>query len=241
MPLFVVEYTYSAVTDAGRDDHRTAHRDWLADLVEQKTVIVSGPYADDSGAFIVVAADTAEIVEGLFTHDPFVAHGLVPPTGSSNGHRSWARSATNRLAQRYHPTVGTALRPAGAATVTPDRQHPQAMNPLHRANTTGAENPPGRERHSPVGRHLRLLAQPRRPRQRSGRLADHILRDHNQLDRRCGTYPRSDADERRPGELGGLARPDPTNTDVDHARSLMAPPATKATVLSDHQERDRPR
>lgn len=78
MPLFVVEYTYSAVTDAGRDDHRTAHRDWLADLVEQKTVIVSGPYADDSGAFIVVAADTAEIVEGLFTHDPFVAHGLVP-------------------------------------------------------------------------------------------------------------------------------------------------------------------
>ncbi|RZL77285.1 MAG: hypothetical protein EOP32_25530 [Rhodococcus sp. (in: high G+C Gram-positive bacteria)] len=78
MPLVVVEYTYSAVTAAGRDEHRTAHRDWLADLVEQKTVIVSGPYADDSGAFIVVAADTAETVERLFTQDPFVAHGLVP-------------------------------------------------------------------------------------------------------------------------------------------------------------------
>jgi len=78
MPLFVVEYTYSAVTAAGRAEHRTADRDWLADLVEQETVIVSGPYTDDSGAFVVVDADTAETVEQLFTQDPFVTHGLVP-------------------------------------------------------------------------------------------------------------------------------------------------------------------
>ncbi|KXX58497.1 YciI family protein [Rhodococcus sp. LB1] len=78
MPLFVVEYTYSTATAAGRDEHRTAHRDWLADLVEKKTVIVSGPYADNSGAFIIVDADTAESVEQLFTQDPFVTHGLVP-------------------------------------------------------------------------------------------------------------------------------------------------------------------
>ncbi|MGV9863625.1 YciI family protein [Rhodococcus koreensis] len=78
MPHFVIEYTYSADTAAGRDQHRTAHRAWLADLVEQQTVIVSGPYADDSGAFIVVdAADTAT-VEQLVTRDPFVIHGLVP-------------------------------------------------------------------------------------------------------------------------------------------------------------------
>lgn len=62
---------------AGRDEHRAAHRAWLADLVEKKTVITSGPYADDSGAFIVVDADTAESVEQLFTQDSFVTHGLV--------------------------------------------------------------------------------------------------------------------------------------------------------------------
>jgi hypothetical protein len=31
MPLFVVDYTYSAVTAAGRDEHRATHRAWLAD------------------------------------------------------------------------------------------------------------------------------------------------------------------------------------------------------------------
>ncbi len=81
MPLCVVDYTYSAVTAAGRDEHRATHRAWLADLVEQKTVIVSGPYADDSGAFIVVDAADADTVERLFIQDPFVTHGLVPAQG----------------------------------------------------------------------------------------------------------------------------------------------------------------
>ena len=78
MPLFVVEYTYSAHTAAGRDTYRSAHRAWLSELVDRQTVVACGPYADDSGAFILVESDTSDTVAQLFTHDPFVIHGLVP-------------------------------------------------------------------------------------------------------------------------------------------------------------------
>ncbi|WP_370180965.1 YciI family protein [Rhodococcus wratislaviensis] len=78
MPVFVIEYTYTAETAEGRDQHRTAHRAWLADLVDQRTVITCGPFADDSGAFIIVDADNTEVVEHLFANDPFAIHGLVP-------------------------------------------------------------------------------------------------------------------------------------------------------------------
>ena len=77
MSLFVVEYTYSADTVAGRDEHRPAHREWLGELAERKTVVSSGPFADGSGAFIIVDAADAETVELLFTHDPFARNGLV--------------------------------------------------------------------------------------------------------------------------------------------------------------------
>lgn len=77
MSLFVVEYTYSAETADGRDEHRQAHRAWLGDLVERKTVVSSGPFASGAGAFILVDAPDAESVESLFTQDPFAQHGLV--------------------------------------------------------------------------------------------------------------------------------------------------------------------
>ncbi|BAH50637.1 YciI family protein [Rhodococcus opacus] len=78
MPYFVVEYSYTAETTAGRDTHRAAHRAWLADLVDTGTVITCGPYGNDAGAFIIVNADTTETVRALFADDPFAVHGLVP-------------------------------------------------------------------------------------------------------------------------------------------------------------------
>ncbi|MFE5700311.1 YciI family protein [Rhodococcus koreensis] len=77
MSLFVVEYTYSAETAAGREEHRPAHRAWLVDLVEKKTVVASGPFADRSGAFIVVVGPDATAVEELFDQDPFARHDLL--------------------------------------------------------------------------------------------------------------------------------------------------------------------
>nr|EJI98834.1 hypothetical protein JVH1_3591 [Rhodococcus sp. JVH1] len=62
MPLFVVDYTYSAETAAGRDTYRSAHRAWLSELVDRQTVIACGPYADDGGAFILIESDTTDTV-----------------------------------------------------------------------------------------------------------------------------------------------------------------------------------
>ncbi|MFE7420291.1 hypothetical protein [Rhodococcus sp. NPDC057529] len=47
-------------------------------------MITCAPYGDDSGAFIIVDADTADTadtaatVRQVLTENPFVVHGLVP-------------------------------------------------------------------------------------------------------------------------------------------------------------------
>ncbi|KQU53812.1 hypothetical protein ASG84_04580 [Rhodococcus sp. Leaf278] len=77
MPLIAVRYTYSPATTDGRDTHRAAHRAWLADLLEQKTLVSSGPYADGSGALLLVEGPDAATVETLFAQDPFAIENLI--------------------------------------------------------------------------------------------------------------------------------------------------------------------
>lgn len=77
MPMFVVEYTYSPETSAGRDDHRTDHRAWLHELMRRKVVRSSGPLADHSGAVIIVNGTDKGSVERLFAHDPFAVADLI--------------------------------------------------------------------------------------------------------------------------------------------------------------------
>lgn len=77
MPLFVVQYTYAHEKSAQRDDHRTDHRAWLADLVRRGIVRSSGPFADGGGALMMVEAATAEDVTALFDQDPFAKRDLV--------------------------------------------------------------------------------------------------------------------------------------------------------------------
>ncbi|MBM4498172.1 hypothetical protein GS469_05270 [Rhodococcus hoagii] len=47
MPLFAVQYTYAPEKSAERDDHRTDHRAWLADLVRRHIVQSSANGPDD--------------------------------------------------------------------------------------------------------------------------------------------------------------------------------------------------
>ncbi|MFD4366620.1 YciI family protein [Rhodococcus sp. NPDC058521] len=77
MPLFAVEYTYAPEKSGARDSKRPDHRAWLQDLVERRVVRASGPYADGSGALIIVEEADADAVRTLFTHDPFARAGLV--------------------------------------------------------------------------------------------------------------------------------------------------------------------
>lgn len=77
MPLFAVEYTYSAATSDRRDEVRPDHRGWLAELVAAGAVVSTGPYADGSGALIIADAADEAAVRELFTQDPFARAGLV--------------------------------------------------------------------------------------------------------------------------------------------------------------------
>ncbi|MGW6377322.1 YciI family protein [Rhodococcus sp. NPDC055112] len=77
MPIFAVEYTYSEATATARDEIRPDHRAWLSGLVDSGVVLTTGPFADGSGALILVTAEDASAVRSLFTNDPFGKAGLV--------------------------------------------------------------------------------------------------------------------------------------------------------------------
>lgn len=77
MALFAVEYTYSDATAAARDEHRPEHRAWLGDLVEQGVVRATGPWADGSGALILVDVADEAAARELMAQDPFSQRDLV--------------------------------------------------------------------------------------------------------------------------------------------------------------------
>ena len=78
MTVFAVEYVYDAESAAVRDEHRPAHRAWAAELAEQGTVLASGPYADGSGALILVNAADENELNAILKQDPYaVAQGLA--------------------------------------------------------------------------------------------------------------------------------------------------------------------
>lgn len=77
MTMFVVEYSYTAETSGGRDDHRTDHRAWIQEMVRRRTIRSSGPLADHSGAMFIVESADADSVARLFARDPFARADLI--------------------------------------------------------------------------------------------------------------------------------------------------------------------
>ncbi|MEV0676790.1 YciI family protein [Actinosynnema sp. NPDC050436] len=79
MARFLVELEFGDNVD-DRLAVRPAHREYLATLVEQGRLLVSGPYADQSGAVLVYeVADEAELREVLAA-DPYAPAGVVTAT-----------------------------------------------------------------------------------------------------------------------------------------------------------------
>lgn len=80
MAIFAVHYTYSDDT-AARDEHRSAHREFLGALADEGVVLLSGPYAPVDGtadaALILVRGDSAAELVELMREDPFQQQGLV--------------------------------------------------------------------------------------------------------------------------------------------------------------------
>src|SRR5271170_5765761 len=67
----IVAYTPDASTIAKA---RPAHREYLTGLVEQGKLVISGPFADDSGAILVYETGSPEQVKTLIVEDPFAIH-----------------------------------------------------------------------------------------------------------------------------------------------------------------------
>jgi uncharacterized protein YciI len=79
MTTFTIEYAYDERSDA-RDEHRPAHRAYLASCAQDGTMLAYGRYDDDGapGALLVCEASDIDEVEKLVAGDPFVRAGLVP-------------------------------------------------------------------------------------------------------------------------------------------------------------------
>ncbi len=76
MPHFVATYRYARDSDARRDEHRPAHRDYLRGL--DGVLLAGATQSDDGpGAVLVFEAASAAEVERLIDEDPFVTAGVV--------------------------------------------------------------------------------------------------------------------------------------------------------------------
>lgn len=85
MPVFAVEYAYDDRAQE-RDAARPAHRAFLRELLQDGTLLASGPLTDGSGALLVVVADDDDAALAVLDADPFRAAGLV----RSRTARGWA-------------------------------------------------------------------------------------------------------------------------------------------------------
>lgn len=77
MSIFAVEYVYDADSAQVRDEHRPAHRQWLAGLIEAGRVLASGPFLDGAGALLIFTAEDEIDLHSILKQDPFAAAGAI--------------------------------------------------------------------------------------------------------------------------------------------------------------------
>jgi uncharacterized protein YciI len=77
MSVFAVEYVYAPESEAGRDDHRPAHRAWLNGFVESGRLLASGPFADGEGALLLFTAESETALLEELKQDPFNLNQLI--------------------------------------------------------------------------------------------------------------------------------------------------------------------
>ena len=77
MTVFAVEYVYAADSTAARDEHRPAHRAWLAGLADDGQLLTSGPYGDGAGALLIFKVQDEAALNDLLKQDPFAVAGAI--------------------------------------------------------------------------------------------------------------------------------------------------------------------
>ncbi|MEO8282635.1 MAG: YciI family protein [Pseudarthrobacter sp.] len=83
MTVFAVEYVYAAESTAARDEHRPAHRAWLAGLADDGQLLTSGPYGDGAGALLIFKVQDETQLNDLLKRDPFATAGTIAGTRST--------------------------------------------------------------------------------------------------------------------------------------------------------------
>lgn len=77
MALFAVTYRYEAHQTEDREANKPAHREWLAARVETGDILTVGPFADGSGALLVVSARDSDAAGEVIAADPHCQRDLV--------------------------------------------------------------------------------------------------------------------------------------------------------------------
>ena len=76
MATYAVQYTYT--DDADRvATFRPEHREHLAELHREGTLLLSGPLGDEPGALLIVVADSAEEALAKLDGDPFIRERVI--------------------------------------------------------------------------------------------------------------------------------------------------------------------
>ncbi len=57
--------------DPARLDHRPAHREQLAALVEEGRLLAAGPFADESGALLVFLVESRDELDAIMAADAY--------------------------------------------------------------------------------------------------------------------------------------------------------------------------
>ena len=76
MPTFVREIEMQP-GDERRLQVRPEHRNYVQELFDSGSIRMSGPLADDTGAYILYVADDMDAARALVEADPYVREGVV--------------------------------------------------------------------------------------------------------------------------------------------------------------------
>lgn len=76
MATFAVVYTF-ADNEAVRLETRPRHREYLKTLLDSGNIALSGPFVDDTGALLIIEADSRAEVESFLANDPYRDAGVV--------------------------------------------------------------------------------------------------------------------------------------------------------------------
>jgi uncharacterized protein YciI len=82
--IFVIELSFD--DNPARLEARPAHRELLGQLKERGLWLMAGPWADDSGALLIIELDSAEELDRLLDEDPYYRAPGVTVVGT----RHWA-------------------------------------------------------------------------------------------------------------------------------------------------------